>query len=172
MNKQEPDMVINMRRRNKKFIINTLMVATALSMTACSTIRDTTDWVPGVDSNEEIVAQKKKEADEAAEKEREAYEDKIAFAATTRTTSTSDAKISVGIAKKYSEISRINREDIGIEVNSGVVTLTGNVASDDSAVSAIAIAKSTAGVSRVISRLVVVKVRQSEKVQVKLPASK
>lgn len=153
-----------------KFFINTLMAATILTMAACSTVRDTTDWVPGVSSNEEIAAEEKKEADEAAELERQAYEDKAVFASTTRTASTSDAKISVNIGQQYAE-SGLNRKDIGIEVNAGVVTLTGNVDSDDDAVSAISIAKSSKGVSRVISKLIVVNVRKAGRVQVELPAS-
>ncbi len=157
--------------QKKKIIINSLMVATALAMTACSTFRDTTDWVPGVSSNEEIAAEAKKEASEAAELEREAYADKIAFAPTSRSASTSDAQINVSIGQKYAQDGVINREDIGVEVNSGVVTLTGNVDSNDSAVSAISIAKSTAGVSRVISKLVVVNVRKQGRIEVELPVS-
>lgn len=160
-----------MGMQKKKIIINSLMVATALTMAACSTVRDTTDWVPGVSSNEEIAAEEKKEALEAAEKEREAYEDKIAFAPTSRSASTSDAKISVNIAQQYAQEGGINREDIGIEVNAGVVTLTGNVDSDESAVSAISIAKSTVGVSRVVSKLVVVSVRKKGHVEVELPVT-
>lgn len=160
-----------MGMQKNKIIINSLMAATALAMAACSTVRDTTDWVPGVSSNEEIAAEEKKEELEAAEKEREAYEDKIAFAPTSRSASTSDAKISVSIGQQYAQEGAINREDIGIEVNSGVVTLTGNVDSNDSAISAISIAKSTAGVSRVVSKLVVVSVRKQGRVEVELPAS-
>ena len=138
-----------------------LAVATALTMTACSTVRDATDWVPGVDSNEEIQAEEKKEAEEAREIEREAYKDKAAFAPiTTGSASESDASINVSISQQYIEDSAINREDIGIEVNAGVVTLTGSVASNESAVRAIAIAKDTTGVAKVISKLVVIKLRK------------
>ncbi|MCW8930284.1 MAG: BON domain-containing protein [Gammaproteobacteria bacterium] len=157
--------------QNKEIIKSSLMMVTALAMSACSTVRDTTDWVPGVSSNEEIAAEKRKEAAEAAEREREAYENKTVFAPTTRTASASDASINVNIGQQYATETKINREDIGIEVNAGVVTLTGNVDSDESAVNAIAIAKSTAGVSRVISKLVVVNVRNKGRVQVELPAS-
>ncbi|MCK5649269.1 MAG: BON domain-containing protein [Gammaproteobacteria bacterium] len=143
----------------KNIVIKTLMAAAVLLVTACSTVRDTTDWIPGVDSNEEIKVEQQKEALEAKEKEREVYQDKAAFASTARTASESDAKISVNIGQKYTQTDAIKREDIGIEVNAGVVTLTGHVNSDDSAVRAISIAKSTIGVSRVISRLVVVNVR-------------
>ena len=144
---------------NKKLLKYALLIMAALIMNACSTVRDTTDWIPGVDSNEEIEAEEKKEAMEAAEKERETYKNKTAFAPTVRTASTSDALISVKIGQQYAEADDINREDVGIEVNAGVVTLTGNVASNESAVKVISIAKSTAGVSRVISKLVVIKVR-------------
>jgi len=158
--------------RKKPNIAHIFMASATLAMmTACSTVRDTTDWVPGVSSNEEIAAEEKKEAIELAKKEREAYEDKAAFAPTTRLASTSDAKISVDIGQKFEQESVITREDIGIEVNSSVVTLTGNVASEDSAVSAISIAKSTAGVSRVVSKLVVVNVRKQGRVAVELPSS-
>lgn len=145
--------------KTKNILINILILAVVLLMTACSTVRDTTDWIPGVDSNEEIKAEQQKVALEAKEKEREIYQDKAAFASTARTASESDAKISVTIGQKYAQIDGIKREDIGIEVNAGVVTLTGHVNSDASAVNAISIAKSTIGVSRVISRLVVVNVR-------------
>ncbi|WP_198264157.1 BON domain-containing protein [sulfur-oxidizing endosymbiont of Gigantopelta aegis] len=142
----------------KKIIINSLMAVTIVTLTACTTVRDTTDWIPGVDSNEEKQVEAKLEAKEAQAKERQAYEDKAAFAPT-RTASEADAKISVTIGNELSQAEMINREDIGIEVNAGVVTLTGNVNSDESAVSAISIAKSTRGVSRVVSKLLVVKVR-------------
>lgn len=152
---------------NKKLIKYALMIMAALTMNACSTVRDTTDWIPGVDSNEEIKAQEKKEAMEAAEKESETYKDKVVFAptaGTALTSSTLDAQISVNIGQQYAEADDINREDVGIEVNAGVVTLTGNVDSNESAVNVISIAKSTAGVSRVISKLVVIKVRESVQV--------
>ncbi len=137
-----------------------LTVATALTMTACSSVRDATDWVPGVDSNEEIQVEEKKEAEEAREKEREAYKDKAVFAPiVTGSASESDAAINVSISQQYIEESAINREDIGIEVNAGVVTLTGNVGSNESAVKAIAIAKVTSGVAKVISKLVVITLR-------------
>ncbi|MCP3852025.1 MAG: BON domain-containing protein [Gammaproteobacteria bacterium] len=158
--------------RKKPNFAHILVASTALAMmSACSTVRDTTDWVPGVSSNEEIAAEEKQEAIELAKKEREAYEDKAAFAPTTRLASTSDAKISVNIGQKFEQENTITREDIGIEVNAGVVTLTGNVASEDSAINAISIAKSTAGVSRVVSKLVVVNVRKQGRIAVKLPAS-
>lgn len=168
-------MSINTLSAKKKIIINTLMATTALTIAACTTVRDTTDWIPGVDSNKEVKAKEKQEVLEARKKEREIYEDKIVFAPTSRTASEADAKMSVEIGEKYVQANEINREDVGIEVNSGVVTLSGNVNSSESAVNAISIAKSTTGVSRVISRLVVVKVRgedrEEERVQVELPAS-
>ena len=140
--------------------IKVLLVTTVLAMAACTTVRDVTDWVPGVDSNEEIQAEKEQQEKEAREKEREVYKDKAAFAPmTTDNASEADAKINVNISQKYREESVINRADIGIEVNAGVVTLTGSVHSDESAVRAIAIAKSTTGVSKVISKLVVIKLR-------------
>ncbi len=156
-----------------KIIINTLVAVSfltiVLTMTACSTVRDTTDWIPGVDSNAAVKAEERKETLEAMAEEREIYENKIAFAPTSHTASESDAKISVKIAQDYAAADTIQREDIGIEVNTGVVTLTGNVKSNESAVSAISIAKSTAGVSRVVSKLVVINVRG--KVQIEPPVS-
>ena len=147
---------------NKSIAKNLLMVTIALTMSACSTVRDTTDWIPGVDSNEEVKSEEQKEKREAIERERELYADKNAFAPISRTSSEADARISVQISQKYAETETIKPEDIGIEVNTGVVTLTGNVNSEDSAVSAISIAKSTAGVSRVVSKLVVIKLRTQE----------
>ncbi len=158
--------------RKKPNFAHILMAFTVLAMmSACSTVRDTIDWVPGVSSNEEIAAEEKQEAIELAKKEREAYEDKAAFAPTTRLDSTSDAKISVNIGQKFEQENTITREDIGIEVSASVVILTGNVASEDSAINAISIAKSTAGVSRVVSKLVVVNVHKQGRIAVKLPAS-
>lgn len=136
-----------------------LLTATALTLAGCSTVRDATDWVPGVDSNEEIQAEKDRQAKEAQKKAREAYEDKAVFDPSRHSASEADARINVVISQKYAENELVNREDIGIEVNAGVVTLTGSVDSDDSAVKAISLAKSTTGVSRVVSKLVVIKVR-------------
>lgn len=153
----------------KKTIINILIVAAALTINACSTVRDTTDWLPGIDSNAQVKAEEQKEVLAARAIERELYEDKIAFAPISRSASELDAKISVKIGQEYTTANDIERENIGIEVNTGVVTLTGNVDSNESAVSAISIAKSTAGVSRVISKLVIVNVR--EQGQVELPVS-
>ena len=144
------------------FTRNSLMAAVVLTISACSTVRDTTDWIPGVDSNEEIKAEEQEEMREAIDRERELYKDKNAFAPISRTSSEADARISVLISQKYAAIETINPEDIGIEVNAGVVTLTGNINSDESAVSAISIAKSTHGVARVISKLVVITVRSQE----------
>lgn len=142
--------------------VKLMTVAMALAMTACSTVRDATDWVPGVDSNEEIQAKKNKQALKAKAKEHETYVDKAAFAPTNSSTSDVDAKINVSISKKYAEDSHVNREDIGIEVNASVVTLTGSVDSDEAAIRAIAIAKNTSGVSRVISKLVVIQLRKNK----------
>ncbi len=147
---------------NTILIRSTLIAAVVMTITACSTVRDTTDWIPGVDSNEEIKADEQKEMREAIERERELYKDKHAFAPISRTSSEADARISVLISQKYAALETINPEDIGIEVNAGVVTLTGNINSDESAVSAISIAKSTQGVVRVISKLVVINVRSRE----------
>ncbi|MCU7831127.1 MAG: BON domain-containing protein [gamma proteobacterium symbiont of Lucinoma myriamae] len=148
--------------KNTSIVTTGLIAAVALTMSACSTVRDTTDWIPGVDSNEEIKTAKQKEMREAIERERELYADKNAFAPISRTASEADARISVQISQKYAEAEAINPEDIGIEVNAGVVTLTGNVSSNDNAVSVIAIAKNTQGVSRVISKLVVINARPQE----------
>jgi len=142
---------------SKAFLLSSLIL-----LSACSTVRDTTDWVPGVDSNEEIKAKEQQELKEAIAREREAYGDKSAFAPISRTASEADARLSVEISQKYNHSTIINTEDIGIEVNAGVVTLTGNITSDESAISAISIAKSTRGVSRVVSKLVVIKIRKQE----------
>jgi len=148
--------------KNTIIIKNSLIAAVALTMSACTTVRDTTDWIPGVDSNEEIKAEEQNEMRAAIEMERELYADKNAFAPISRTASEADARISVQISQQYAAAEAIKPEDIGIEVNAGVVTLTGNVHSDDNAVSAITIAKNTAGVTRVISKLVVIKVRPQD----------
>lgn len=148
--------------KKNTIFINILTLAGVLSVTACSTVRDTTDWIPGVDSNDEVKVQQQQEAQAVKEKEQQAYKDKVAFAPTvkvSRSASESDARISVEIGQKYVASGDIKRADIGIEVNAGIVTLTGNVSSNESAVSAISLAKSTAGVSRVISRLVIINVR-------------
>lgn len=142
--------------------VNTLVVFAVLTMTACSTVRDATDWIPGVDSNEEIQAEKDKQDKQIRAKEQEAYENKAAFAPTNLSASDSDARINVAISKKYALDDAVNPEDIGIEVNAGVVTLSGSVQSDTAAIRAIAIAKNTAGVSRVVSRLVVIQVRENK----------
>lgn len=153
----------NMNDRNTLISgVKLMTVATALAMTACSTVRDATDWVPGVDSNEEIQAEKNKQVQKAKAKEHEAYVDKAAFAPTNSSASDADAKINVSISKKYAEDNHVKREDIGIEVNAGVVTLTGSVDSDEAAIRAISIAKNSAGVSRVISKLVVIQLRKNK----------
>jgi len=142
--------------------VNVLAVVAVLTMTACSTVRDATDWVPGVDSNEEIQAEKNKQTQEKLAKEREAYEDKAAFAPVNFSASEADARINVNISNKYAADNEVKRADIGIEVNAGIVTLTGTVDSDAAAIRAISIAKSTEGVSRVISRLVVIQLRDNK----------
>lgn len=142
--------------------INALACATVVSLSACTSVRDATDWIPGVDSNEEIQAEKNQQAMEKQARERQLYEDKAAFAPTNLSASDADAKINVIIGKKYAADNEVKREDIGIEVNAGVVTLTGTVDSDAAAVRAISLAKSTTGVSRVISRLIVIQLRKNE----------
>ncbi len=141
-------------------MIKLILLALLISLTACSTVRDTTDWIPGVDSNEDVQQEKQKEVEKAKAIEHENYVDKAVFDRNSRNTSESDAKISVQISQKYAHIKSIKPEDIGIEVNNSVVTLTGNVNSNQSAIDAIAIAKSTSGVTRVISKLVVISLRQ------------
>ena len=159
---------------NTHFLTNTIILNTSVKklgaalvlvlsfalLSACSTVRDATDWVPGVDSNEEIRAQEEKEAREQRLKEQQAYKDKAVYEpVVAASTAEADAKINVMISKKYSEDPVVKRDDIGIEVNAGVVTLMGSVNSEESAVKAIALAKSTRGVSRVISKLVVIQLR-------------
>jgi HSP20 family molecular chaperone IbpA len=149
--------------KNTVFMRNGSIAIVALVISACSTVRDTTDWIPGVDSNEEVQVKEQQQVKKVMAKEREDYIDKEAFAPLTQTASELDAKISVQISQKYQQSKVVNPEDVGIEVNAGVVTLTGNVNSDDSAISAISIAKSTRGVTRVVSKLVVIKVRSQQK---------
>jgi osmotically-inducible protein OsmY len=155
----------------KKTIIKHFMLSLIggifLLLGSCGTVRDTTDWIPGIDSNEEIQQAKQQQAQQAIEEERQRYEDKVAFAPTTPIAAHSDAKISVSISQKLNNLAVINRQDIGIDVTSGVVTLTGSVPSDEGAIQAITAAKSTLGVSRVISKLVVMNIR----VEVELPIS-
>ena len=145
----------------KRHLRTSLILCGTLSLLilqACSTVRDVTDWVPGVDSNEEIQAEKEQQQKQEKDK---AYPDKAVFEAKmTGPTAENDALINVKISQQYVQESIIKREDIGIEVNAGVVTLTGSVATEESAVQAIFIAKNTAGVSMVISKLVVIKLRE------------
>ena len=142
----------------KKTILILMLSVLTLIMGACSTVRDVTDWVPGVDSNEEILAAEEQKAREERQQMREKYTDKSAFAPT-GSTLMNDAEINVVISQRYSQDDSINRADIGIEVNSSIVTLTGTVTSSEMAVRAIAIAKDITGVSRVISKLVVISLR-------------
>jgi osmotically-inducible protein OsmY len=142
---------------NKTILILMLSVLTLITG-ACSTVRDVTDWVPGVDSNEEILAAEEQKAREKRQQMREKYADKSAFAPTGGTLM-NDAEINVAISQRYSQDDSINRADIGIEVNNSIVTLTGSVASSEMAVRVIAIAKDIAGVSRVISKLMVISLR-------------
>ncbi len=159
-------------KRNINFIeispmsIKFLLLITALVMAGCSTVRDATDWVPGVDSNEEIQQENERQQQEIRVKEREIYEDKMAFEAADYTAD-SDAMINVSISQKYASENIIQRGDIGIEVNAGVVTLTGSVDSDESAIRAISIAKSAKGVAKVISKLVVINLRTEPKAEPK-----
>lgn len=141
----------------KKYIL-ALVLTASLLLNACSTVRDATDWVPGVDSNEEIQAAAEEQARKERLQMREHYMDQSAFAPTGNM-SMDDAEINVLISQRYSQDELIQREDIGIEVNNSIVTLTGSVTSSEMAVRAIAIAKDTAGVSRVISKLVVISLR-------------
>ncbi len=129
-----------------------------LLLSACSTVRDVTDWIPGVDSNAEVQAASEARAQEEYRQQREAYKDMSAFAPTGNPLM-NDAEINVSISQRYAQDQLIDPEDIGIEVNNGIVTLTGSVISSDTAVRAIALAKDTAGVSRVISKLVIISLR-------------
>lgn len=142
----------------KKKLLILLLSVLSLLLGACSTVRDATDWVPGVDSNEEIQAAAEQKTRAERQQMREKYTDKSAFAPT-GSALMNDAEINVAISQGYSQDDLIHREDIGIEVNDSVVTLTGSVTSTEAAVRAIAIARDTAGVSRVISKLVIVSLR-------------
>ena len=134
-----------------------LLIFISVTLQACGTVRDATDWVPGVDSNEEVQAEESKEIKRKQDK---VYQDKMVFEKKmTGPVAENDAVISVSISQKFVNEAIIKREDIGIEVNAGVVTLTGSVDAENSAVKAISIAKNTKGVSMVISKLVVIKLR-------------
>ena len=140
--------------------VKAILIFFVLTLQACSTVRDATDWVPGVDSNDDIKAEEIKESEDLKQKQDKVYQDKMVFEKKiSGPLVESDAVISVAISQKYVDEVIIEREDIGIEVNAGVVTLTGSVDSEKSAVKAIAIAKNTRGVSMVISKLVVIKLR-------------
>ncbi len=139
-----------------------LLIFISVTLQACSTVRDATDWVPGVDSNEEVQAEKSKEIKQKKDK---IYQDKMVFEKKmTGLVAENDAVISVSISQKFVNEAIIKREDIGIEVNAGVVTLTGSVDAENNAVKAIIIAKNTRGVSMVISKLVVIKLRVKSKI--------
>jgi osmotically-inducible protein OsmY len=139
-----------------------LVILSLLSLSACSTVRDATDWVPGVASNEEIKAEQEQLAREARRKEQQAYHEKAIYEPVSGGASEADARINVDISQKFTREKLVNREDIGIEVNSGVVTLSGSVNTQDAAVKAITLAKNTPGVSRVISRLVIIQLRDNQ----------
>ena len=145
----------------KCYMRTTLILCVIMSLLviqACSTVRDVTDWVPGVDSNEDIQAETEQELKQKQDK---VYPDKAVFEAKmTGPTAENDALINVKISQQYIQEPIIQRADIGIEVNSGVVTLTGSVATEQSAVKAIYIAKDTTGVAMVISKLVVITLRE------------
>ena len=133
-----------------------------MTLAGCSSVRDYTDWVPGVDSNEEIQAQQQQEAKKLREKERTEYADRAVFTPLVSDKgSEMDAKISVSISRQFSQEADLDAHDIGIEVNNRVVTLSGSVASEAEAVKAIALSKSTAGVTRVISKLIIINLRKS-----------
>ena len=145
-------------KRDIKIIVLFMIGLIVLFLQACSTVRDATDWVPGVDSNAEVQAEI---AEETKQKQDKVYQDKLVFEARMNgPIAENDATINVSISQQYVNDIMIQREDIGIEVNAGIVTLTGSVASEKSAVKAIAIAKNTKGVAKVISKLVVIRVRE------------
>lgn len=152
----------NNKEKNKTQINPTIrfffLLIILLSVSACSTVRDATDWVPGVDSNEEI---KKKEMEKQRQKRAEQnknYHSKAAYVPTGPQAEI-DAEVNVIISQRYAEDPLIEAGEIGIEVHSGVVTLTGAVQSEEAAIKAISLAKSVKGVTRVISKLIIILVR-------------
>jgi hyperosmotically inducible protein len=64
-----------------------------------------------------------------------------------------DAAITAAINRKYVQDSRIDALDIRVYTHRGVVTLTGSVSSQAVASRAVAQARATASVRRVVSRL-------------------
>jgi len=137
-------------------LITFVVLLTFLS--ACSTVRDATDWVPGVDSNEEIERKKMEDNRLERAKENKDYYSKAAYVPTGPQAEI-DAEINVIISQRYAEEPLITAGEIGIEVHSGVVTLTGTVKTNEAAVKAISLAKGVNGVTRVISKLIIISVR-------------
>jgi hyperosmotically inducible protein len=70
-----------------------------------------------------------------------------------------DATITSSINAKYVKDRQISAVDINVDTYNGVVTLHGNVPSQRTADRAVALARATKGVKKVISRLVVVSSR-------------
>lgn len=142
---------------NKK--ITVLLIAFVfLAIQGCSSVRDATDWVPGVDSNEEIAKKRAAEKKQKRQRDKLSYENKAAYVVT-GSQAEIDAQITVSIGQQYAQEEGIEAGEIGIEVHSGVVTLSGTIASQETAVKAIALAKQTSNVTRVISKLVIISVR-------------
>jgi len=135
-----------------------LLVVVTTFLSACGTVRDATDWVPGVDSNEEIQRQKQQEERRKRALQKKEYQSKAAYVPIGPQAEI-DAEISVMISKRYAEEPNIEAGEVGIDVHSGVVTLSGTVSSEAAAVKAISLAKSVGGVTRVISKLIIISVR-------------
>ncbi|MFK5986982.1 MAG: BON domain-containing protein [Pseudomonadota bacterium] len=129
-----------------------------LFISACSSVRNVIDWVPGVDSNEEIATQQALEAKQQRQQEREVYNSKAAYSPT-GSLSEIDAEISVLLSQRYQQQQVINPSEIGIEVHSSVVSLSGSIKNEQTAIDLISIAKEIPGVTRVISHLIIISVR-------------
>jgi len=155
-NKVDKVMKINMQFKFISHIF--LLIIFAVFLSACSTVRDATDWVPGVDSNEDVKRKDMEAQRSERHKEKKDYYSKAAYVPTGPQAEI-DAEISVIISQRYALESTIAAGEIGIEVHSGVVTLSGTTKTEEAAVKAIALAKSVNGVTRVISKLIIISVR-------------
>jgi len=149
---------MNIKKQCKLLSHIFLLAILVVSLSACSTVRDAADWVPGVDSNEEVKRKEVAVERSKRHKEKKDYYSKAAYVETGAQAEI-DAEISVAISSRYVLEPSITAGEIGVEVHSGVVTLTGTVKSEAAAVKAIALAKNVRGVTRVISKLIIISVR-------------
>jgi len=68
----------------------------------------------------------------------------------------SDAVITSSINSRFVQDAQVSAMDINVSTHRGTVTLSGRVNNDAAARRAVAIARATQGVSRVVSRIIVV----------------